>query len=88
MRGTDSGLFLPMLFGMLLCCFPRVMRGMLVMPMSSMGMVRSFFVGSRLMMLRGFLMVVRRTLMVFSGFLVMGAGFFGHRLLLVIVSIL
>ena len=82
MRHGQAVLFLPVLFGVLFCRFPRVMHGILVMPMSRMGMVRCFFMGSCLMVLRRFLMVVRCALVMLSGFLVMSTGFFGHGFLL------
>jgi hypothetical protein len=62
--------------------FLRVMLGMKVVSMRSVGVMRSLLVVAGLMMLGGFFVVTRRMLMMLSGLMVVTCGFLGHSSLL------
>jgi hypothetical protein len=65
MIGPDLSLF-AMLFGVQFCRFGRVIRGVVRVPLSNMGVVGGFFVSARVMMLGGFFVVPCRMLVVFG----------------------
>jgi hypothetical protein len=63
------------LFGVVFGCLLRVMRGIVVMPLSYLGMVRCLFVIAGFVMLGGLPMMIGRVLMMIGGFGVVMCSF-------------
>jgi hypothetical protein len=74
MIGLDPSLF-AMLFGVQFCCFGRVIRGVMHVPLGTLGVVRGFFVSARVMMLGGFFVVTCGMLVMFGSLrMMLGCG--------------
>ena len=62
--------------------FRSVVHGVLMVPVSGVGVMRSFFVIASFMVLSGFLMVTRRVFVMFGCLVMMLGRLFRHDILL------